>query len=32
MNPKAVELQARTRRFAAAVIKSCEGLPKNQAT
>jgi four helix bundle protein len=31
MNPKAVELQARTQRFATAVIRFCEGLPKNQA-
>ena len=32
MNPKAVELQARTQRFATAVIRFCEGLPKNQVT
>jgi hypothetical protein len=31
MNPKAVELQARTQRFATAVIKFCEALPKNPA-
>jgi four helix bundle protein len=31
MNPKALELQERTRRFAAAVIKFCEGLPRAQA-
>jgi four helix bundle protein len=29
MNPKAVELQARSQRFATAVIKFCEALPKN---
>lgn len=28
MNPKAVELQERTRRFATAVIKFCEALPR----
>ena len=28
MNPKAVELQARTQRFALAVIKFCEGVPR----
>ena len=28
MHPKTLELQARTRRFAAAVIKFCDGLPK----
>jgi len=32
MNPKAVELQARTQKFATAVIKFCEGLPKDAAT
>ena len=32
MNPKAVELQARTQRFAAAVIDFCDGLPKDTAT
>ena len=32
MNPKAVELQARTQRFATAVIKFCEGVPRNTAT
>ena len=31
MNPKAVDLQARTQRFATAVIKFCEALPKNPA-
>jgi four helix bundle protein len=31
MNPKAVELQARTHRFAAAVIKFCERLPDHVA-
>lgn len=31
MNPKAVELQARTHRFATSVIKFCEALPKNHA-
>jgi four helix bundle protein len=32
MNPKAVELQARTQNFATAVIKFCEGLPTDAAT
>jgi four helix bundle protein len=32
MNSKARELQARTQRFAAAVIKLCEALPKDLAT
>lgn len=32
MNPKAVELQARTQRFATAVIKFCERVPRNTAT
>ncbi|MEO6236153.1 MAG: four helix bundle protein [Vicinamibacterales bacterium] len=32
MDPKAVELQARTRRFATAVIKFCQSLPKDIAT
>jgi len=32
MNPKAIELQARTQRFATAVIKFCEGLPRDPAT
>ena len=32
MNPKALELQARTQRFATAVIKFCETLPDDQAT
>jgi len=32
MNPKALELQARTQRFAAAVIKFCDGLAKDIAT
>ena len=32
MNPKALELQERTRRFATAVIKFCEGLPRDTAT
>ena len=32
MHPKAVELQARTQRFAAAVIKFCDGLPQDGAT
>lgn len=31
MNPEAVELQARTQRFATAVIKFFEALPKNHA-
>ena len=31
MNQEAVELQARTQRFATAVIKFCEALPKNHA-
>jgi four helix bundle protein len=31
VNPKALELQERTRRFATAVIKFCDGLPKNVA-
>ncbi len=31
MNPLALELQARTQRFAIAVIKFCERLPKNTA-
>jgi len=32
MNPKAIELQARTNRFATAVINFCERLPKNDVT
>ena len=32
MNPKALELQARTQRFATAVIRFCETLPKDVAT
>ena len=32
MNAKAIELQERTRKFASAVIKFCERLPKNLAT
>jgi len=32
MNPKALELQARTQRFATTVINFCEGLPKDLAT
>ena len=32
MNPKALELQARTHRFATAVIRFCETLPKDMAT
>jgi four helix bundle protein len=32
MNPKTVELQARTRRFATAVIKFCERLSHDAAT
>jgi four helix bundle protein len=32
VNPLVVELQQRTRRFASAVIKFCEGLPKDPAT
>ena len=32
MNPKALELQARTRRFATAVIRFCETLAKDLAT
>ena len=32
MNPKAIELQARTQRFAKAVIEFCERLPKNAPT
>jgi four helix bundle protein len=32
MNPKALELQARTQSFATAVIKFCEALPKDLAT
>jgi four helix bundle protein len=32
MNPKAVELQARTQRFAEAVIRFCDTLPKDKAT
>ena len=32
MHPKAFELQERTRRFATAVIKFCDRLPKNAAT
>ena len=32
MNPKALALQARTQRFAAAVIKFCEALPTDLAT
>src|SRR5436190_21940141 len=32
VNPLAIELQERTRRFASAVIKFCEALPKDPAT
>jgi four helix bundle protein len=32
MHPKTIELQARTRTFAAAVITFCDGLPKDGAT
>jgi four helix bundle protein len=32
MNPKALELQARTQRFATNVIRFCETLPKDAAT
>ena len=32
MNPKALELQARTQKFATAVIRFCESLPKDLAT
>jgi four helix bundle protein len=32
MNPKAIELQARTQRFAKAAIEFCERLPKNAPT
>lgn len=32
MHPKALELQARTHKFAAAVIKLCDGLSKDTAT
>ena len=32
MNPKALELQARTQRFAVSVIEFCERLPKDTAT
>ena len=32
MNPQALELQARTQKFATAVIKFCESLPKDAAT
>jgi four helix bundle protein len=32
VNPKAIELQERTRRFATSVIKFCERLPKDPAT
>jgi four helix bundle protein len=32
MNPKALELQARTQRFAKAVISFCEALPQDLAT
>ena len=32
MNPKALELQARTQRFATDVIRFCESLPKDTAT
>ena len=32
MHPKAIALQARTQRFAVAVIKLCDGLPKDVAT
>jgi hypothetical protein len=32
MNPMAIELQARTRRFATAVIKFCERLGQDAAT
>ena len=32
MHPKALQLQARTQRFATAVIKFCERLPPNTAT
>ena len=31
MNPKAIELQARTQKFAKAVIEFCERLPRNAA-
>jgi four helix bundle protein len=31
VHPKTIELQARTRRFAAAVIKFCDGLPQSVA-
>ena len=31
MNPKALELQERTRAFATAVIKFCDGLPRHAA-
>ncbi len=31
MNPKAIELQARTQRFAEAVIRFCDTLPKDKA-
>ena len=32
MHPKAIALQARTQRFAVAVIKLCDALPKDRAT
>ena len=32
MNPKALELQARTQKFATAVIRFCERLPKDAGT
>jgi four helix bundle protein len=32
MNPKAIELQARTQRFATAVIRFCQRLPQDAAT
>jgi four helix bundle protein len=32
LNPRALELQARTQRFAKAVIKFCDGLPGDMAT
>ncbi len=32
MHPKAIALQARTQKFAAAVITFCDGLPKDGAT
>ena len=32
MHPKTIELQARTRKFAAAVLTFCDGLPKDGST